>query len=130
MNVSNIPKIYDIIYSGTNANKELTEVWNREAFMNSLRIWLASFSGEVIHNPGRGGFLVQFLMKPMTQVNNDIMSEAIRVGLINDFTPRVTVNYVQVVPNYEKRYWEINVSVYSPDLKENLTLSEKIKSQA
>jgi hypothetical protein len=127
MNIVEVPKIYDIVYSGV-SNGQLSEVWNKEAFINSLKMWMASFAGEVIHDPAKGGYLVQFLMKPMQQVDIDHMRDTIRVGLINDFVPRVNVNMIRVVPHYQERYWEIVVSVFSPDLNDNIDLTERIRS--
>ena len=127
MTIANAPKIFDILYSG-GPEGALTETWNKDAFINSLKIWLASFSGEVMHNPTRGGYLTQFLMKPMNEINLEHMRDTIRVGLLNDFTPKVEVSYVQIIPHFKERYWEINVSVYSPDLKQQIDLSEQLRS--
>lgn len=127
MNIANVPKIYDIAYQGT-AGGALAEMWNKEALMNSLRIWMASFAGETMHDPSRGGYLMQFLMKPMIEVDIEHMKDTIRVGLTTDFKPNIQVNYIQVIPNYKERYWQIVVSVFSPDLKESIEMNEKLKS--
>jgi hypothetical protein len=127
MNIAEVPKIYDILYTGETSGA-LAESWNRDAFINSLKIWLASFSGESMHAPSRGGYLTQFLMKPMSEANLEHMKDTIRVGLTNDFTPKVKVSYVQVIPHYKERFWEVNVSVYSPDLKQQIDMSEQLRS--
>lgn len=120
---------FDIGYKGINDLGDLIELQNEEAFINSLRLWMASFSGERMFQPQKGGYLMQLLCKPMKDIVPSQVDAAIRMGLSIDFSPSVNVNYITVIPDYEKRFWNITVSVYVPDFKKNIELNDKIKGK-
>lgn len=98
-----------------------------EALENSIRLWVASFRGEVIRKPERGGYIVQWLMKPMNEETRRRIKEAIQDGLFEDFQPKIQITRLDVIPNYELGYWQIELQGYSPALKEAFSLSEKLR---
>ena len=125
-----IPIIYDHHYEGgIDKNGIIKQVWDSEALNNSIKMWLASFSGEIIRNPSKGGYVMSWLLKPMSQVNKENLEMAIRDGFYQDFTPYLEILNLNVEPNYEYRYWHIQLEAYSPNLKLRVNVSEKIKNR-
>jgi len=108
-------------------NGSLRIVTGTEALVNSLRMWIASFRGELIRRPARGGYIVQWLMKPMSEEVGIRIREAIQEGLFEDFEPRITITKVRVIPDYENQFWNIELEGYSSLLKETFSLSEKLR---
>ncbi|KKM77100.1 hypothetical protein LCGC14_1373480, partial [marine sediment metagenome] len=125
-----LPLIYDISYKGTiGLSGEVEQLWGVDALNNAVRMWLASFSGEIVRQPGKGGYLMKWLMKPMNELSIDRIRMGIRNGLNQDFTPFLEILSLEVVPNYEHRYWIIILSVYSNDLKIRTDISVNIKNR-
>ena len=122
--------IYDHDYTGRiKPNGEINQVWGKEALTQSIKMWIASYEGDVVRSPMRGGYITQWLMKPMQQVDEDDIIMSIRDGFEQDFTPYLQIRRVEVNPNYEQRYWEIYMEVYSADLKVATVVDEKIKAK-
>lgn len=123
------PLIFDYDYLGsTTTNGELKHIWEKEALTQSIKLWIASFKGDSIRNPRRGGYVTQWLMKPMGEVDEDVVEMSIRDGLFQDFKPYLEVLNLSVTPNRENRQWEIYMEVYSPTLKLKTQVSERIKA--
>lgn len=128
--ITDYPIVYDVSLDGkVKKNGEISQVWNKEALVNALKMWIASYKGEYIRNPEAGGYVTKHLMKPMRQDGIDAIKSSIRNGISDDFRPFLRIRQLEVVPNYEKRYWRIYMEVYSPDLKVDATVDEKIKNQ-
>ena len=122
--------VYDHDYLGlVDGLGKINQVWGETALNQSIKLWFASLSGDIIRNPKKGGVLTPILSKPMTQVNADTIKMAIKDGIYQDFKPLLTINKLEVKPNYEERYWYIYVEVYSQDLKLSTTVEEKIKAK-
>ena len=122
--------IYDHYYfGGANSRGEIKQVWGKEALDNTLKMWLASLSGEIIRSPERAGYLRYWLTKPMTEVQVDDLYMTIRDGFSHDFVPHMKIIDLSITPNLEKRRWNIYLKVYSPDLKIMTEISEEIKAR-
>jgi hypothetical protein len=127
---TNIPLVYDISYDGLiETTGELKQVWGLNALNNAIKMWLASFSGEILRQPTKGGYLMNWLMKPMSEDNAERIKMGIRDGINQDFIPFVEILNLEVTPNYEYRYWHIVLTVYSDDLKMRTEISENIKNR-
>lgn len=123
------PYIFDYDYLGrVDNNGELRTLWGEEALKQSIKLWIASFKGDVIRQPTKGGYVSRWLMKPMATADVDEIEMVIRNGIYSDFSPYLQIRDLRITPNYEQRYWEIYLAVYSPDLKVNTTVSERIKA--
>jgi len=120
-------------YSDFTSNAEieldgsLRIVTGSDALANSLRMWISSFRGEILRNPTKGGYVIQWLMKPMSEETRVRIAEAIEEGLFEDFDPKITLQKLTVTPNYENKYWEIELRGYAPLLKESFSLATKLR---
>lgn len=124
------PHIFDYDYRGTvDVKGNLKQLWGKDALDQSLKMWIASMKGESIRNPNRGGFLLAWLLKPITETTVEDIKMTIRDGIYQDFRPYLRIIDLVVEPNYEKRYWYIELKVYSPDLKVQTTVSERVKAR-
>jgi hypothetical protein len=121
--------VFDYDYLGlTNSQGEIRTLWQEEALSQSIKLWIASFKGDAIRNPRRGGYVTRWLMKPMNTVDVDEIDMVIRNGIYEDFNPYLQILNLEIKPNYSQRYWEISLTVYSPDLKVSTEVTEKIKA--
>lgn len=121
--------IFDYHYLGkTTKNGELEHLWEEAALNQSIKLWIASFKGDAIRSPARGGYVNQWLMKHISEDDKDQVAMTIRDGLFQDFEPHLEVEVLEVTPNLEGRYWEIYMEVYSPTLKVKTSVSERIKA--
>lgn len=124
------PIVYDVtIDGGVDKSGNINQVWNKDALMNAIRMWFASFEGEGIRRPLDGGYLAAMLMRPMNQVSAEEFKMILRNGFDEDFRPLMVIRTLEIQPNYEKRYWRIYMELYSPDLKINATVNERIRAQ-
>lgn len=121
-------QIFDIAYNGVNTLDQLQETWDKDALINALTLWMASFTDERVHGARRGGAITRHLAKPMTQTDALTIDFSIRTGLDTDFLPKLQVVDLKVTPVYDQRYWNIQLTVYSPDLKTNLSVNQKLKN--
>jgi hypothetical protein len=106
----------------------LTTYYNKDALNNSIICWLTSFKNDILRNPGRGGYITQLLYKPMTDQAKQNLIDAIVDGFNQDYSPRVKLLSLDVIPNYEDKTWEINILVYSDIIKDKSQVSTTINN--
>lgn len=111
----------------TDYNGQLRILKDNEALENALRMWIASFRGEIIRQPDKGGYIVQWLTKPMSEDTRTSIKEAIEDGLFEDFQPPVQIRQLNIIPDYENQNWKIELKGYCPALRETFSLSEKLR---
>lgn len=120
----------DFSYLGSTDSKgQIKTVVLEEALNQSIKLWIASQEGDLVNFPDRGGYIFELLLRPMKEVDEDEISESLKFGLDRDFFPFLEVVSLDVSPNYEQRYWEINAVFFSPELNYQLEFSEKIINQ-
>jgi len=125
------PHVFDYDYKGRIDTKgNLKQVWGKDCLTQSLKLWIASLEGEAIRNPNRGGFLLEWLLRPIQETSIEDIKMTIKDGLYQDFRPYLRIMNLTVEPDYEKRHWYIELKVYSPDLKVQTTVSERVKARA
>ncbi len=126
----NKPVLFDYDYQGQTDNKgRIKEFLNKEALSQSLKLWIASMEGDIVRQDKRGGYITRWLMKPMTSVSIDAFEMSIRDGIYQDFTPHLVIQTLEIKPNFEGRYWNIYLEVYSPDYKTNAIVDEKLRAR-
>lgn len=119
--------IFDYSLFGDSTDGTLKEVQEVEALINSIKLWMASYEGDYIDYRTVGGFVTSALGKPMKDSNIVEVTQRIRYGIENDFTPALTIISLEVIPNFEKRRWEISLEAYSPELNLRVFINENIK---
>jgi hypothetical protein len=99
-----------------------------DALNNAIKLWLGSFRGERLYNLRKGGPIIGYLLKPMSEEIANDMNRAIRLGLKNDFVPSVKVSKCEVVADYENSQYIINLTGYCPSLNSDVHYADTINS--
>lgn len=116
------------IFGELTQDGSLVEYTGVEALQNALTMWITSFRRELLRKPAKGGYIMNWIMKPMSEQNAQNIKDAIVDGLEEDFTPRIIVRKIDVIPVYSQDYWDISIEIYSPDLQENFTTNVQLNS--
>jgi hypothetical protein len=122
-----------VIYKDYSIDADLTSTGalkvleGRDAVTNALKLWISSFRGEVMRDPSKGGYITRWLMKPISETTAVAIKRAILDGLNDEFYPILIPSIVDVIPNYEREYWEIHIEAYSPEFRENINMIENIR---
>jgi hypothetical protein len=122
-----------VIYKDYSIDADLTSTGalkvleGRDAVTNALKLWISSFRGEVMRDPSKGGYVTRWLMKPISETTAVAIKRAILDGLNDEFYPILIPSVVEVIPNYEREYWEIHIEAYSPEFRENINMIENIR---
>lgn len=111
------------VFGNVDANGTLLPLNTQDAIENAFRMWAVSSKGEIIRNPRRGGFLLPWITKPLSEENADEIRSAILDGLDQDFTPFIEITRVDVVPNYIERQWDIEVIGFCQEYKTEVSTS-------
>lgn len=118
---------YPVIKS-KDSNNKLKKLTGADAFKNSILLWMGSQKGDYIRDPLKGGYILPYLGKPMTDDRSIDIRDAIEIGIDEDFDFTFVISEIKVIPIYESEYWEIYIKGYSPDIKENIDLSIKLRN--
>jgi hypothetical protein len=122
-----------VIYKDYSIDADLTSTGalkvleGRDAIANALKLWISSFRGEVMRDPSKGGYVTRWLMKPISETTAVAIKRAILDGLNDEFYPVLIPSVVEVIPNYEREYWEIHIEAYSPEFRETINMIENIR---
>ena len=96
-------------------NGDLKEIINNEALEQAIKIWVTSQKGEKIRTTG-GGVLMPFIGKTLDEENADRLKQVLKQGLEESFQPNITIVDLKVIPNVEKKLWEIYIVGYNIEL--------------
>jgi hypothetical protein len=66
-------------------------------------------------------------MKPISEETSLAIKRAILDGFVDEFYPVLIPNLIEVIPNYEREYWEIHIEAYSPEFRESINMIENIR---
>lgn len=99
----------------------------KQAIENALKLWISSFKGEIIRDPSKGGYITRWLMKPISESTRMSIKRAILDGFTDEFYPVLIPSVIEVIPNYEREYWEIHIEAYSPTFRETINVIENIR---
>jgi hypothetical protein len=103
---------------------------DQDALVNCINLWLCSFRGERLYRPREGGIIADALLKPVSDERADRMKSDLIDGLAYRFTPHVVVGMCNVVPDYERGCYNIEIRGYCPALKVSLYHNVSINSLA
>lgn len=118
---------FDIL-GAIDENGQIKQYTNTDALKNSIVCWLTSFRNDIIRSPNRGGYLTSHLYKPMNETQRKSIHDSIIDGFNQDYFPYVKLLTLEVIPNYEKKTWEININVYSDLIKNNVSVNQTVKN--
>jgi len=122
-------RLGDFFYNGGVDTQGSIRVFiNEEALSQSIKMWIASSKGDMVGEPVRGGYLKSYLMKPLSEISEGEFTMDFRVGFDRDFSPELEILDLEVIPNYEERYLEINAVFFSPELNYEIQFSENLKT--
>jgi hypothetical protein len=123
--------IYDYsIFGGIDSAGSIKQVFGADALSNALLLWISSFRGDQIRNPLNGGIFANLITKPMNQIHVQTATRQALTALNNEFDITLKDVKLTLEPNYEKRYWTVTLSAWSPDINDSVNISTKIKSQS
>jgi hypothetical protein len=124
-----LTQVFDTDIRGTlDSNGRITTYRGKQAVENSIVMWLTSFPTDAIRGGRNGGYLVNFLMQPMSEENRQNIVRALQDGFEQDFTPYVNVSTIVVTPMYDTKTWEITVEGYIPEIKDSITSTSLIRN--
>lgn len=126
--MNNLP-VKDYIYDASEDNKGIRILTDVEAVENALRLWLVSFKGDTIRRPDAGGYVTQWIFKPMDEDTAFDIKTAIRVGLEREFSPNIVVHKITVIPDYVNMSWTVEISGWVPVLQEEIYVIENLRKQ-
>jgi len=111
-----------------NVQGNIQVVRDLAALNNALKLWFGSLRGERLYHPNKGGVILPYLLKPMSEAVAGKMMEGIREGLLYDFEPSIKVRKCEVVPDYENKWYEILVIGFCPALNSDVYYNDTINS--
>lgn len=122
--------IFDYSYKGgLDSQGRIDEMWQEEALKNSVRLWIGSFAGDIIGQPNRGGQVMKYLLRPMSQVSIKQFDGALRKSFSEEFGGFAKIQSLQVTPMEEERMWKINMSITSYPLKLITEIEDYLKGR-
>ena len=100
----------------TSTKRGFKEVYDMDAVINALKAWVASYPGDYVDEPYRGGKVMPLLMKPMKQVDAQDIRSSIQSHLTEEFQPTPQIRQFNVEPDYERRLWRFDMTVFFPSI--------------
>jgi len=108
---TNIQEAFDFsLFGGLDKNGNIKKLEGKEAITNALKSWLLSKRGDYIRRPNEGGFLYNWLCKPMSDYNTKRILSSLQIGITYTFAPRIIIETLEVIPNYGRKIYTINLT--------------------
>lgn len=115
----------DSAYFGKPTSTDLQVSYDEGAIMNSLTNLFNTIPGQKVLNPEYGVNLTQWLFEPLNEFTAREIGEAILQG-IKRFEPRVNVTHIDVVTDYNKDQYIIQLAIQIPSLNITRTYSSAL----
>jgi len=116
------------LFGGIDGTGTIKQVWGNDALNNAILVWLSSYQGDFLRNPAAGGYLTKLLMKPMSEQRRKQIIDDVKRGLFEEFQPKLENVDLTVVPDYDKKMWNIQLTAYAPDVKQSIDLNIQVKN--
>lgn len=100
---------------------------NKDALINSLKIWFCSRAGDRLRNPVKGGFLDFQITKPMDDDRLANLRQRVKRALEIEFNNIFEVQSLTLTPVYNERLLEISLTVNCKSLNTNFDLAFRAK---
>jgi len=111
-----------------NTQGNLQVVKDLAALNNAIKLWMGSMKGERLYHPTKGGVIIKYLLKPMSESVAEDMKRGLRYGLKNDFEPSIIVRECEVTPDYENKLYQILIIGHCPELNSDVYFNDTINS--
>ena len=100
------------------------EYFASEAVKNALQLWLGTKKGEYLMNPSGGGALDNMVFKTMSPQTILVLKFQLMNALNKDFSPALTINSIEFIPDFNNRLLEIDVyyTIQTTGISDNITL--------
>jgi hypothetical protein len=124
-----IKQIFDFnLFGGLSSEGLVNTLQGKDAFINSFSMWLLNKEGDFIRQPEKGGYLYNWLCKPMSNMNAKAITLSLKTGIEKEYTPRIIIEQLEVIPNYEKRLWTILVKGYVPSVDTYIDFKQNFRN--
>ena len=90
---------------------------NKEAIKNSIYNIFSTKKGQMILNPNLGSSLDMFLFEKISKTSAQALGETIFSNL-SKYEPRIKVNKITVLPNYDENLYRVTVDYSFLSIKE------------
>ena len=118
-----LKKIYcdlDLTFNRQPVSGDISVVYDNRSVINSVRNLLLTNYYERPWQPGLGSNLTALLFEPVNAASKTIMARMIE-DVINNFEPRIKLNYVKVTSSPQEDGYNVNMSFY---ISNNSTATE------
>lgn len=106
-------QVYSDFLTNFNAHpesKDITRFVNEHAVIRSIKNLMLTNRGERLFQPKLGSDITRLLFEPMGPSTANILSNTIQ-DTITQHEPRAKVLQVDVVPNYDKNLYSVNIAI-------------------
>jgi|TARA_R100000084_G_C4522332_1_gene87386 hypothetical protein len=90
-------------------NDDLIPLLNANSIARSIRNLVFTSRGDIPFNPVLGSRVGELLFEPMDQITSTALREEIK-DTIDNFEPRVKLEEVEVVPDYDEGQYDIIIN--------------------
>lgn len=101
--------------------------YERDALVNSLKLWISSKRGDFVGGKTLGGYVRSAISRPMTETDALDVYQSVKNGLKDDFRPVLEILDLEITPDYEKKRWNIRLDAFAPEMRERILISESLK---
>lgn len=112
----------DLDFTAHPVSKDVAKKVNEYAIASSIRNLLDTNHYERPFKPEIGSNLKQFLFDPIDNITTSLIQDAI-FETIKNYEPRVTVQEVVAIPNYDENRYDVSVSFFVKNTKEPIEIS-------
>jgi phage baseplate assembly protein W len=101
---------------------DLTKVTGKDSVIQSLKLLLATDNFEVPFHPEIGSNIRALLFENITSINTAILKNHID-DTIRNFEPRVQIETIEVIPDYTRNGYIVNILFYIKNLTDPVQIT-------
>jgi len=113
---------FDLDFEAHPVTKDILRKTNESSIAQSIRNLLLTSNYERPFNPDLGSNLKTFLFEPIDNVTTSLIQDTVFQTLAN-FEPRITIQEVVAVPNFDLDRYDVTVTFYVKNTIEPLTIT-------
>lgn len=100
--------------------------YDADAIIQSIRTIFSTISGERVRNP-IGSTLVRLLFEPMSPETADSIRTVVSQSISRN-EPRVTIQSLRVIPNYDRNFYDVQITLKVKKLTKNVKFETQLRS--